>query len=124
MELATFREQFPEFANTTSYPDPMVEFWSDLADSLISEDKWGTSKSYGVSLFTAHQLVLAKSNVDSTGLPGQTAGPANSKTVGSASVSYDTSSSTELSAGHWNMTSYGKQYIRLARMFGVGTRQL
>lgn len=127
MDIATFRQQFPEFADTTKYPTPMVTMWSSVGDKLVNVDYWNDMKDFAVSLFTAHNLVLAKNNLDANavgGTPGQTAGPAQSKTVGAASVSYDTQSSLELNAGHWNLTTYGKQFIRYARMFGAGGVQL
>ena len=126
MDIATFRIAFPEF-DETKYPDGMVTTWSNIGERLINLDYWTTEKPFGVQLFTAHHLVLARANVEAStagGLPGQTSGPTQSKTVGSASVSYDTSSSINLNAGHWNMTSYGKQFFQLARMFGAGGVQL
>jgi hypothetical protein len=126
MDIATFRQNFPEFTEAL-YPTPMVTFWSNFGERMVLEKRWGDEKPTGVQLFTAHHLVLAKSNVDSSavgGLPGQTSGPTASKTVGSASISYDTNSTLEENAGHWNMTTYGKQFIHLARMFGAGAYQL
>ncbi len=75
----------------------------------------------------AHELVLAAQNAKAAqvgGSPGQQGGIANSKTVGSVTVSYDASTSTEKDAGYWNLTTYGKQFIRLARIFGAGAIQL
>jgi hypothetical protein len=58
------------------------------------------------------------------GVPGGNSGPASSKTVGSVTVAYDTAQTAEKDAGYWNLTTYGKQFIRLARMFGAGCIQL
>lgn len=127
MDIATFRTDFPEFSNVVSYPDSQITFWSDFGEAMILEKRWSTQKPVGVALFTAHHLVLAKSNTDAAtngALPGQTSGPTSSKSVGSVSVSYDTNSTLEEKAGHWNMTTYGKQFIHLARMFGAGAYQL
>lgn len=126
MNIATFRAAFPEFTEVL-YPDAQVTFWSDFGERMVLEKRWCTEKPTGVQLFTAHHLVLAKSNVDAStngGLPGQISGPTASKTVGSASISYDTNSSLEEGAGHWNLTTYGKQFIHLARMFGAGAYQI
>jgi hypothetical protein len=127
MDIDAFRENFPEFTSEVNYPEEMVQFWSDIGEEMLLEKRWSTFKPKGVQLFTAHHLVIAKSNVDSSnagGLPGQISGPTQSKTVGSASITYDTNSSLELNAGHWNMTTYGKMFIHLARMFGAGCVQL
>lgn len=126
MDIATFREAFPEF-DATKYPDGMVTTWSAIGERLVNEKYWDTEKPLGVQLFTAHHLVLARANVEAAnagGLPGQTSGPTQSKAVGAANISYDTQSSINLNAGHWNMTSYGKQFFQLARMFGAGGVQL
>lgn len=127
MIIATFRTNFPEFADAIKYPDGTITFWSNIAEKMVLEKRWCDMWSEGVQLFTAHNLVLAVANqtASSTGaLPGQTSGPVNSKTVGSASVSYDTQAGIEKDAGHWNLTTYGKQFIHLARMFGAGAIQL
>lgn len=127
MDIATFRTNFPEFANETNYPNGQITFWSDFAERNVNECRWGENKPMGVALFTAHMITLAKQNVDASavgGTPGQSLGAATSKTVGEASVGYDANVSMENNAGHWNLTTYGKQYIRLARMFGMGAIQL
>lgn len=126
MDVPTFRTHFPEFTQAL-YPDTMVSFWAGIAEKMVLEKRWCDMWSTGVELFVAHNLVLAKANTDATtvgGLPGQTSGPTNSKTVGSASISYDTNAGLEKDAGHWNLTSYGKQFIHLARMFGAGAYQI
>ena len=81
----------------------------------------------GVSLYTAHELVIAAQNVkagQNGGVPGTSGGIPVDKTVGSVSVSYDAQSTTEKDAGWWNKTTYGQQFIRLARLFGAGAIQL
>jgi hypothetical protein len=124
---STFREHFPEFDSVIKYPDGMVNFWLGIADKVLMIDRWADTKDFGVELFTAHQITIAKSNLNSEatgGLSGQNLGPANSKAVGEVSVGYDTNMSMEAGAGHWNLSSYGKQFIRLARMIGAGAVQL
>lgn len=126
MDINQFRAEFPEF-DQTKYPDSMVIFWSNFGEQMVKENRWQSQKPFGVKLFTAHHLVLARSNLNSSevgGLPGQVSGPTASKTVGAASISYDTNSTLEMGAGHWNMTSYGKMFIRYAKMFGAGAVQL
>lgn len=125
--IATFRETFPEFADIVKYPDAMITFWSALATAQVNCNRWRTQTLMGISLYTAHELVLAAQNQKAGvigGSPGQQAGPANSKTVGSVTASYDASTTTEKDAGYWNLTTYGKQFIRLARIFGAGGIQL
>lgn len=124
---ATFRQSFPEFNDIAKYPDDMINFWSGFAVSQINCRRWGTQALYGVNLYVAHELVLAAQNQKAGnigGTPGQQAGPATSKTVGSVTAQYDANSTTEKDAGYWNLTTYGKQFIRLARIFGSGAVQI
>lgn len=122
-----FRTNFPEFASTTSYPDSMIDFWAGLAELQVRQSIWKNAWVQGVSLYVAHELVIASQNLKSSkvgGAPGQSGGIANTKTVGSVTVGYDANTTTEKDAGYWNLTNYGKQFIRLARIFGAGAIQL
>ncbi len=124
---STFRTDFPEFESKVKYPDTMIDFWLKIADKMILLERWDEMKDFGVELFTAHQITISKANLNAEavgGLAGQNLGPANSKSVGEVSVGYDTNMSMEANAGHWNLTTYGKQFIRMARMFGAGAVQL
>lgn len=118
-----FRAIFPEFADRNKYLSAAVQFWLTNAQAQINLAAWGNSYSEGVYLYTAHQLAVAGSAGKSGGA-GPASGPIASKAVGSVSVSYDTSSTSESDAGFWNLTNYGKRYYRLVRMFGAGPIQL
>lgn len=128
MDIAQFRTNFPEFADAAKFPAGPIAFWSGLGEKLISSDRFGSAYGEAVALFTAHNLVLAIGNARTAaggGIPGRGAGGAvSSKSVGSVSVSYDTASSMEDGAGHWNLTTYGQQYVSMARLFGHGGYQL
>lgn len=124
---ASFRQNYPEFASTTTYPDSQVTYWTTVAVQLINADRWDTLADLGIELFVAHNLVIeARSQATSANgaAPGEPQGMVASKSVDKVSVSYDTSSVAELDAGHWNLTVYGARYIRLARMMGAGGIQL
>ena len=127
MDVAAFRADFPEFVDAVRFPSSAIIFWSDLGEQLISADRFGGMYTKATELFTAHNIVLAAGNVTAStsgGLPGSSSGPVSSKSVGSVSVSYDTSSVMLPNAGHWNQTTYGRQYIQLVRLLGVGCYQL
>lgn len=127
MDIAAFRTRFPEFSNTVTYPDAFITPWANVAEKLVVEDVWGECYNYGVMLYVAHELTLQRVNVAASqvgGTPGLSGGIANSKTVGSVSVSYDSVTASEKDAGWWNLSNYGKQFIRLARIFGAGVNQL
>jgi hypothetical protein len=127
VDKAIFRAAFPEFSSTTTYPDAQLDFWAAVAEAQVVLDIWDTMYTFGVQLYVAHEITLAAQSVaasSSGGSPGQFGGIATSKTVGSASASYDQNVTSEKDAGWWNLTRYGQQYIRLARMFGAGCVQL
>jgi hypothetical protein len=115
MDIVTFRQSFPEFNDVAQYPDHMLSFWATVAGVHVSESKWGDVYTVGMSLALAHYLVLANNNRTEAGI---TTGPVNSESTGDISTGYDTSASLEEKAGQWNLTSYGKQFIRMARLIG------
>ena len=114
MDLAAFRTNFPEFASTTVYTEAMLTFWLTVAQVYVSETKWEDVYNTGLSLALAHFLTIAKNNIE--GEPGESSGMINSRSVGDVSYSVDTAATLEENAGQWNLTSYGQQFIRLARM--------
>jgi hypothetical protein len=127
MDVATFRQDFPEFADATAYPDAEVGFFLSLAEQLLPECRWGTIWPYAVALFTAHQLTVARRNQQTAsagGAPGGVSGPTTAKAVDKVSVSYDAAAVTLEDGGFWNMSTYGIQFLQWARMFGAGGIQL
>lgn len=127
MDTVQFRKDFPEFSDTAKFPNQQIEFWGGMGEKLISADRFGTLYREAVELFTAHNIVLSapsRAAAATGGVPGGNAGAVASKAVGSVNVSYDTASSMEANAGHWNQTTYGRQYIHLVRLIGQGCYQL
>jgi hypothetical protein len=105
----------------------MILGWSELAIAMVDCRRWRSQTLLGISLYVAHEITLEAQSVAAAkigGTPGQQAGQANNKTVGSVTVQYDSASAAEKDAGWWNLTTYGKQFIRLARIFGAGAIQL
>lgn len=127
MDIPAFRTAFPEFADLVAYPTTQITFWAGLAEKLVLPCVWKTCYTEGVQLYVAHEITLAAQNAKaaaSGGVPGTSGGIANTKTVGSVTVGYDSQTTTEKDAGWWNRTLYGQQFIRLARIFGAGAIQL
>ena len=127
MDIQIFRTNNPEFANVRYFPDAQIARWLAVGGKLLSADRWGELLDHGLELFVAHHISLTRQNQKTAaagGSVGQSSGPVSGKTVDKVTVSYDTASATELNAGHWNLTTYGTQYIRLARMIGAGGLQL
>lgn len=140
---AQFRLDFPEFANTTTFPASAVAYWIALARQLMSTGRWGSSAAdpwpssgtipdrtlydLGVSLFVAHNLVLeaiTQRTVTGGGLPGGISGAVQSKSVDKVSISYDVTAGLTPGAGHWNLTIYGMRLLHLINMIGAGPVQL
>ncbi len=127
VDVAQFRQDFPEFADTTAYPDANVNFWLTVAAQLINVDRWAGLADLGIELLTAHNLVLWKraQNASSKGgVPGLSTGVTSSKAVADVSVGYDTAVASVKDGGNFNLTDYGTRYLDLVSMMGAGGLQL
>ncbi len=127
MVNSSFRAAFPEFKDAQEYPDAQLNFWATFAEAQVRQCVWKGQTQMGVYLYVAHEITLANRNVKVSkagGAPGTFGGVANTKTVGAATVGYDSQSTSEKNAGYWNLTNYGKQFYRLSRVFGAGAVQL
>jgi Protein of unknown function (DUF4054) len=127
MDICLFRENFPEFSDESLYTNELITFWSTIAENLVDIERWGNLREQGVNLATAHYISLAIKEqrlADSGAVPGSSAGAITSKKVGDVSVNYDYSANADSSGGSWNSTSYGRLYLSLVKMFGVGCVQL
>lgn len=127
MDIAQFRQSFPEFSDATTYSDSLVQFWMTVAVSLVNAERWGELTDLGIALVTAHHLALAVKDQKMAavgGVPGQVTGPQSSKSVDKVSASYDTAAVAIKDGGFWNATMYGVRYLSLAQMMGAGGMQL
>jgi hypothetical protein len=122
LTTAQFRTDFPEFADTTTYPDSTIQFWINFAYLMLNATMWGTTLNMGLELFVAHNMVLeanAQITASVGGLPGVSRGVIASETPGAVSISYDTGSGVQQGAGHWNLTVYGTRFYRVMNMVGM-----
>ena len=123
-----FRLDFPEFASTTKYTDAMITFWGTVGDLQLNANRWGSLRLYGLQLFVAHNVTLQAMDVASAAIPGGAPGTAtgliSNQNAGSVSVGIDTQASIEDAGGNYNLTSYGRSFLRMARMMGIGGLQL
>lgn len=117
-----FRTAFPEFASLTDYPDTVMEFWESMASAYVSEVKWSALYTVGMSLVLAHFLTIAKGNKSDPGAGN--GGLISNQSVGDVSAGFDTTSTIEAGVGQWNLTTYGQQYTRMARLIGGVAMQL
>ena len=117
MTPAQFLAIFPEFA---TFNQARVAFWLSVTVNLVDPTRWGALVSQGQALLTAHYLVIDSQNQT---VPGQVNAAITSKSVAGVSVTKDTASAVYERAGDLNMTNYGIQFSRLARMMGAGAIQ-
>jgi hypothetical protein len=86
-----FVTAFPEFANTTIYPQAQFDFWAKQAYLQLNACRYGASLDLAAMLFVAHNLVLSaqasKSAASGGGSVGGTSGLVASKSVDKVSVS-------------------------------------
>lgn len=122
-DVEEFRESFPEFSDETKYPDSMIAFWAGYGDTLLNVQRWGNRRQYGMFLFVAHNISLAAMNAAggaSGAVPGFGIGVVSSESAGPISHSMDTQLAAIQDGANWNLTSYGVQYLQLARIVGTG----
>lgn len=126
--VSDFRRDFPEFSDTTKYPDPAVNFYLGQADTILSQEMMGDQFVYLVELFTAHYTELRGRMLAATAMGGGVnsagGGVLSSKSVDKVSASYDVSGIINPDAGFWNNTGYGREFFFWWSMYGAGGRQL
>jgi hypothetical protein len=88
--------------------------------------RWGQFYNTGLRLYVAHNLALerqAARQAASGGAP-MGSGVISGRSVGPASVSYDTQFGSENDGGNYNLTTYGSRFLRYLRMAGMGPVQV
>lgn len=127
---ALLRQNFPEFSDTAKYPDAQIQYWLTLSVSFLSRCVWLDDNifDFGTQLFAMHYLSLFQKNLltaSAGGVPGGSVqGPVTSKTVDKVSVAYNATLVALENGGQWNMTTYGIQFLQIARMVGMGGIQM
>lgn len=127
MDTTQVRTDFPEFADTTAYPESAIKFWLNVAEIMLDSTRWGALLNVGTELFVAHHLVLGKGNSDQVaagGNPGKVTGILTAKAVDKVSMSMDAGSVSLTDQGFWGMSSYGIRFLQFARQIGSGGMQL
>ena len=96
-----------------------LQMFVNLASASISQLRWQDSWSFGMALFIAHYATLYQQSSSSV-MAGLAKGVQVSKSVGDVSVSYQAITSGLESWGAWNLTSFGQQFLTMAKMIGAG----
>lgn len=124
---SSFRESMPMFADTDLYPVAQFNFYLNMGKKLLPESRWDDLLDEGLTFFVAHYLTLYLRSMDAVdigGDAGQVIGNETSKSVDGVSYSVDVSSVSLTDAGQWNQTTFGIQFLQMARMVGAGGIQL
>ncbi|WP_312080079.1 DUF4054 domain-containing protein [Acinetobacter schindleri] len=128
LDESSFRESMPMFADTDLYPTAQFNFYLNMGKKLLPESRWDDLLDEGLTFFVAHYLTLYLRSMDAVDIggsdAGQVVGNETSKSVDGVSYSVDVSSVSLTDAGQWNQTTFGIQFLQLARMIGAGGIQL
>lgn len=127
IDTCEFKKVFPEFVDDDQYPPAQIDYWGSIADLRLNADRWGVLITHGKYLFIAHNIALSAQAVKAANQGSsvlQSTGLIAGKSVGDVSISYDTGASNEENGGNYNLTRYGRELLRLARIVGIGGAQL
>jgi hypothetical protein len=128
VDIATFRGLHSEFSNDVDYSDTSIQGWLDFSLLMLNASRWGSWLDKGTELFVAHNLVMDKVRSDTAavgGWPGLNKGVLSGETPGGGvSLSYNVEAGINKDAAHWNLTTYGTQFIYMARHIGAGPIQV
>lgn len=122
-----FRTDYPEFADETRYPDPIIRRALRKADAVLDQDIQGSQFVELAELCAAHYTELGGRTLAVSAAGGvNTAGGGvlTSKSVDKVSASYDVTGIVDPDAGFWNSTGFGREFFWLWSMYGAGGRQL
>lgn len=111
-----FKVRFPEFALVE---DGRIQFLMIDAAAFVDESTWSDLYVRGLSLVIAHFLVLDALRAGGY-VNAAMAGNVVAKKVGPVSVAYDAAMNAKIADSPFARTTYGQEYLRLARMVGMG----
>ena len=118
-DVALFRQQFPEFANDTDYPDATLQMYWNMATCYISSEDYGCLQGEcrrdALNMLTAH-IARYYTQINNGNDPGFV----SSATIDKVSVSRMTPQQTD----QWNFwlsqTRYGQMLAALLMVTGAG----
>jgi len=124
LNIADFRAQTPQFADTTKYPDSTLQLQFDIATSYVTADTYGDMseavRTHAIYLTMAHLLALGVIIAQNVAGGGGQVGIVQSATIGSVSVTMQ----PPPIRGQWrwwlNTTPYGAQLVALLEMQSAG----
>ena len=122
-DVTLFRQQFPEFSNTTTYPDIRLQMYWDQATCYISDCNYGRLKDdcrqLAINLMTAHLTKISTLIANN-----QFSFTPTGATIDKISISL--TPPPTYNAWQWWLegTEYGKQLLALLQARSVGGFQI
>lgn len=118
-DVTLFRQQFPVFANPTTFPDAMLQMYWDMATCQISNCNYGylngDCRQLALNLLTAHLTAISVLVAN-----GQTPGIVTNATIDKISVALKAPETRNAWLWWLNTTPYGQQLLALLLAKGVG----
>lgn len=115
------------FADTTKFPDSIIQYALYEADSETGSSRWGiyqaechNLKQRGLFYYAAHWLSVYYPNGVDSDVNQEARLNVASKTVGDESISYRVPAMLEVSNDWLTWSVYGQQYYRLRKRVGMG----
>ncbi len=132
--IADFRAYYPEFSDTSDWPDATLERYLWDATQETGSSRWGSYsadpapnfKARGLFAYAAHRAAVARAAQRAMEAGGTPSAPARaeSKSVGDESVTYAVhrpdSGARMDSVGDLNTTVYGQEFLRLRNRAAMG----
>jgi hypothetical protein len=116
-----FRQQFPVWADTTKYPDTLLQMYWDEVTCFVCDANYGqilgNCRLFLINLFVAHMMTLMQQAQQN---PSGQGGFVTSSTVGQVSVSKLAPPSPDAFSYWLNQTPYGQQALALLDASTVG----
>lgn len=121
MVVGDFRTAFPAFADATAWPDPYVQAVINRLPNYFDTGRWGVWLADGQGNWVAHELATNPplESGASAGTAGSD-GDVSSKRIGTESINRDAGRLKAEADNPYQLTKYGRKYLWLARMAGVG----
>jgi hypothetical protein len=119
-DVDLFRQQFPAFANVTTFPTVQLQMYWDMATVYISDngsfgDLTGTSRQLAINMMTAHLTALSVLIA-----AGQVPGLMQNATIDKVTVGLTPPPLPNQWQWWMNQTPYGQQLLALLQANSVG----
>ncbi len=134
LNVAAFRAQFPEFTNSSTYPDAILDGYFSFATNYISATpQYGygppqcgffglnvNQQTLALSLLTAHLAVIGQRIAQNGSGSGLASGFVTSQTVKDVSYTLEPPKTNSV-FGQWlSQTPYGQQLFSLLKLASAG----